>query len=79
MMQVQRLIVGMDWGDEKHAVFLVDEVTGKRSHQEVEHTPEAIAEWIVSLRRHQSSYTTYRVRVLPVTREHGIPHQSTLC
>jgi transposase len=51
MMQTQRVIVGMDWGDEKHAVFLIDEVTGKRSHQEVEHSPEAIAEWIASLRR----------------------------
>lgn len=50
-MQTQRLIVGMDWGDEKHAVFLIDQVTGKRTHQEVEHTPEAIAEWIALLRR----------------------------
>jgi len=50
-MQTQRVIVWIDWGDEKHAVFLIEEATGKRIRQEVEHTPEAIADWVGSLRR----------------------------
>jgi transposase len=50
-MQTQRVIVGVDWGDEKHAVFIIDEATGNRTHQEVEQTPEAIADWVASLRR----------------------------
>jgi transposase len=50
-MESRRVIVGMDWGDEKHAVFLIDEATGSRKRQEVEQTPEAIADWVATLRQ----------------------------
>lgn len=50
-MQSRRVIVGMDWGDEKHAVFLIDETTGIRRREEVEQTPEAIAHWVATLRQ----------------------------
>lgn len=50
-MQTERVIVGMDWGDEKHAVFVINEFTGNRSRQDVEQTPEAIDEWVTSLRQ----------------------------
>ncbi len=41
--------VGIDWADQKHAVCLLH---GERqSDMELPHTPEAIAEWALSLRR----------------------------
>ena len=48
---MQRVIVGVDWGDERHAVFVIDQETGNRTRQQVEQTPEAIGEWVTSLRR----------------------------
>lgn len=49
-MESFRVVLGVDWADEKHAVFLVDQGTGAREASEVEQTPEAIAEWMASLR-----------------------------
>jgi transposase len=42
-------IVGIDWAEEKHAICLLD--GARQVEQELEHTPEAIADWAESLRR----------------------------
>ena len=38
--------VGMDWADKKHSWSLPVATTGKREEGEVEHSPEAVEEWI---------------------------------
>ena len=38
--------VGIDWADKKHAWSLQVATTGKREEGEVEHSPEAVEEWI---------------------------------
>ena len=42
---------GIDWGDKKHAWALQVEGSSKVEQNELEHTPEAIQEWIAQLRR----------------------------
>jgi len=48
------VLIGIDWADDKHDMWLYDTQSGKQSHQVIEHTPEALAEWIAHLR------TTYK-------------------
>lgn len=43
--------LGIDWSDQKHDVWLVDASTGHREKTLIKHTPEALDEWAVSLRR----------------------------
>ena len=42
--------VGIDWSDQKHDVCLVDASTGKREKTLINHTPEALDEWVTTLR-----------------------------
>ena len=49
-MQSFRIVVGVDWADEKHAVFLIDQTRRYQRACAVEQTPEAIADWVASLR-----------------------------
>jgi len=46
-----RVVIGMDWADEAHAVCLIDRETNDKQFATVEQTPEAIAEWARSLRQ----------------------------
>jgi transposase len=41
--------VGIDWADKKHVWALQVAATGKRQEGEVEHSPEAVEEWINAL------------------------------
>jgi hypothetical protein len=43
--------IGIDWGDKKHAWALQVEGSSKVEQGELEHTPEAIQEWVAQLRR----------------------------
>ena len=42
-------LIGVDWAAEKHDTCLWDAATGKSHHQVIEHTPEALAEWLSEL------------------------------
>ncbi len=42
--------VAIDWSDQKHDLCLVDAATGKREKMVINHTPEALDLWAVSLR-----------------------------
>jgi transposase len=44
-------LVGIDWGDKKHAWALQSEGSSKIEQGEILHTPEAIQEWAAELRR----------------------------
>ena len=44
-------LVSIDWADQKHAVCLYDQLTGKREHTIVQHTPAALQEWALGLRQ----------------------------
>ena len=50
----------MDWADEKHDVWLWDAATGETRHRVVEHTPEAIVEWLGDL---QERYAGGRIAI----------------
>lgn len=50
--QCYAALIGIDWADQEHAVWLYDCESGKQSHQTVKHTAEALAEWIAQLRCH---------------------------
>ena len=43
-------LIGIDWADEKHDVWLYECDSGKQSHQVLEHTPEVLIEWVAKLR-----------------------------
>lgn len=43
--------VGVDWADQKHDVSVSSGGGGKPVHQVIAHTPEALNEWLLSLRR----------------------------
>ena len=43
-------LVAIDWADQKHAVSLYDQSTGKREQTMVKHTPAALQEWALGLR-----------------------------
>ena len=53
-------LIGLDWAAEKHDVCLWDAATGKSRHRVIEHTPEALAEWLAEL---QASYPGRRLAV----------------
>jgi len=42
--------LGIDWSDQKHDLCLVDLATGKREQLIINHTPEALDEWVTKLR-----------------------------
>ena len=44
--------IGLDWASEKHDVWLWDVATGESRHRVVDHTPEALAEWLGELQAH---------------------------
>ena len=44
-------LVAIDWVDQKHAVSLYDQSTGKREQTMVKHTPAALQEWALGLRQ----------------------------
>ena len=44
-------LVGIDWGDKKHAWALQVEGSSQIERGEMPHTPEAIQEWVTELRR----------------------------
>jgi transposase len=43
-------LVAIDWADKKHAVSLYDQTTGDRQQAIVNHAPEALQQWALSLR-----------------------------
>lgn len=43
-------LIGMDWSDKKHDVFLYVTDTQKVEHKVIENTPEAVDEWVQKLR-----------------------------
>ena len=53
-------LIGLDWAAEKHDVCLWDAATGKSRHRVIEHTPEALAEWLAEL---QGCYPGQRLAV----------------
>ena len=44
-------LVAIDWADKQHAISLYDQSTGQREQTIVKHTPTALQEWALSLRR----------------------------
>ncbi len=44
-------LVAIDWADQQHAICLLDPSTGEREQSIVKHTPQALQEWALSLRR----------------------------
>jgi transposase len=51
-------LIGVDWADEKHDVWIWEVATGESQHRVGEHTPEALAEWLAEL---QARYPGQRV------------------
>jgi transposase len=43
-------LVGLDWASQRHALCLYDCATGERENSTLEHTPEAIAQWVQGLK-----------------------------
>ncbi len=41
--------VGLDWADEKHAVALLAAGSQTKEHTTLEHTPEALSDWVAQL------------------------------
>jgi transposase len=41
--------VGLDWADEKHAVVLLVAGSQTKEHATLEHTPEALSDWVAQL------------------------------
>lgn len=50
-METYAALIAIDWADRQHAVSLYDVSTGKRERLIVKHTPEALSEWLLGLRR----------------------------
>jgi hypothetical protein len=44
-------LVSIDWADQKHAVCLLDQNTGRREQTIVKHPPQALQEWALALRQ----------------------------
>jgi transposase len=42
-------LVGLDWADEKHAVVLLAANSQIKEHATLEHTPEALSDWVAQL------------------------------
>ena len=43
--------VGIDWADKQHAICLYPAGSNRAEHTTLEHTPEAIADWLAALRQ----------------------------
>jgi len=43
-------LIGIDWADEKHDVWVYEFDSGKQAHSELKQTPEALSGWIADLR-----------------------------
>jgi hypothetical protein len=41
--------VGLDWADEKHAVVVLAAGSQTQEHATLEHTPEALSDWVAQL------------------------------
>lgn len=50
-METYAALIAIDWADRQHAVSLYDASTGKRERLVVQHTPAALSEWVLGLRR----------------------------
>lgn len=50
-METYAALIAIDWADRQHAVSLYDAGTGRRQRLIVQHTPAALAEWVLGLRR----------------------------
>ena len=50
-MHPDQVVVGMDWADEEHAICLLDLSANTKEFGSVAQKPEAIAEWVASLRQ----------------------------
>ena len=46
-----RIVVGLDWADEVHAICLIDQEKNTKEFTMLEQTAEAISDWVGSLRR----------------------------
>jgi transposase len=46
-----QVAIGMDWADEKHAICVIDREKDTKESGSLEQTPEAISDWVNSLRR----------------------------
>ena len=44
-----RALVGIDWGDQRHFFAVLDVTTGRLDKGAIEHTPEAISQWVTTL------------------------------
>lgn len=44
-------LIGLDWADEKHAVVLLAANSQIKEHATLEHTPEALSDWVAQLRQ----------------------------
>ena len=61
--QEYAVLIGIDWADQKHDLWLYEQGSGKQSHNVIKHTPEALAEWIAQLR------TSYQGRPVAISLE----------
>ena len=50
-MKAFQVAIGMDWADEKHAICVIDREKDTKESGSLEQTPEAISDWVSSLRR----------------------------
>lgn len=44
--------IGLDWADQKHDLWIHPSAGAKAQHLLLEHTPEALHEWVAQLRKH---------------------------
>src|SRR6266851_6115667 len=42
--------IGLDWADQKHDLWIQPADGSKAEHRQLEHTPEALHEWVAKLR-----------------------------
>jgi transposase len=50
-MEEYAALIAMDWADRQHAISLYDSTTGKRERAMVQHTPSALQEWALGLKK----------------------------
>jgi hypothetical protein len=61
MMSEYAAYLGIDWADAKHDLCLLDAGSGEKTHLVIKHTPEAIAEYVTSLRTRLTNWLACRV------------------
>lgn len=49
--------IGLDWADKKHDVCLLFDENNQMEYDQFEHTPQAIDDWILTLRKRISNVT----------------------